>query len=75
LEALPLQIHQLSEIRRKAGLKNFAAIIRQHRQSGWDVPPPLFVYKGKERSRIVREAHQRRLRGLKRGNAGLASNS
>ena len=61
-------------IGKKAGLKNFGAIIKRHRKSGWNVPPPLFVYKGKERSRIVQAANQRRLRELKRGNEELAPN-
>jgi hypothetical protein len=58
-ESLPV-----SEIGRKTGLKNFASIIRGHRESGWDVPPSLFVYTGKARSRIVKAAQQRRLRDV-----------
>jgi len=38
------------EIGRKAGLKNFAAIIKQHREWGWEVPPPLFVHRGGRRA-------------------------
>jgi len=57
------------EIGRKTGLKNFASIISGHRESGWDVPPPLFVYRGKERGRIVKAAQQRKLR--RRGGTGL----
>jgi hypothetical protein len=37
------------KIGRKAGIRNFGAIIRQHRKWGWNVPPPLFIYKGEER--------------------------
>ena len=29
---------------RKVGLKNLPSIIKKHRQSGWNVPPPLSVY-------------------------------
>ena len=42
------------EIGSMTGLKNFGALIRQHRQRGWDVPPPLFIYHGKERSRVLK---------------------
>jgi hypothetical protein len=35
------------KIGKKVGLQNFGAIIRQQRKRGWDVPPPLFVYRGK----------------------------
>ena len=55
----------VSTIERLTGVKGFAATIRRHRKYGLDVPPPLFVYKGKERSRIVREANDRRRRESK----------
>ena len=46
----------------KVGLKNFQSIIGQHRQSGWNVPPSLYVYDGKERSRIRGEIQGRKKR-------------
>jgi hypothetical protein len=36
------------EIGKRVGLKNFAAFIRLHRKYGWDVPPPLFVFRKKK---------------------------
>jgi hypothetical protein len=52
----------LRMIGRKVGLKNFPSIIGKHRQSGWNVPPSLYVYDAKERSRIQREIHRRKQR-------------
>ena len=49
-------------IGRKVGLKNFQSIIGKHRQSGWNVPPSLYVYDGKERSRIRSEIQRRKQR-------------
>ena len=49
-------------IGRKVGLKNFPSVIRKHRQSGWNVPPSLYVYDGKERSKIRSEIHRRKKR-------------
>ena len=46
----------------KVGLKNFQSIIGKHRQSGWNVPPSLYVYDGKERSRIRSEIQGRKQR-------------
>ncbi len=37
-------------IGRQVGLKNFHSIIQKHKASGWDVPAPLFIYDGKERT-------------------------
>jgi biotin operon repressor len=47
-------------IGRKVGLKNFSSVIRKYRQSGWNVPPSLYVYDGKERSRIRNEMQRRK---------------
>ena len=47
-------------IGRKVGLKNFSLVIRKYRQSGWNVPPSLYVYDGKERSRIRSEMQRRK---------------
>ena len=52
-----LRIHTIG---RKVGLKNFHSIIRQHRGLGWNVPPSLYVYDGKERSRILSEIRRKR---------------
>ena len=52
----------ISMIGRKVGLKNFQSIIGKHRKLGWNVPPSLYVYDGKERSRIQSEIHLRRKR-------------
>jgi biotin operon repressor len=49
-------------IGRKVGLKNFYSIIRNHRELGYDVPPSLYVYDGRERSRIRSEMHRRKKR-------------
>jgi len=43
-------------IGRKVGLKNFPAVIKKHRELGWSVPPSLYVYNGRERSRIKGKA-------------------
>jgi len=42
------------------GLRNFKSIIKQHLNSGWDVPPSLYVYDGKERSKIQAEIQKRK---------------
>ena len=49
-------------IGRKVGLKNFQSIIQQHQKMGWSVPPSLYVYDGKERSRIRSQIHRRKRR-------------
>ena len=46
-------------IGRKVGINNFQSVIREHRELGWNVPPPLYVYDGRERSRILRKIHRR----------------
>ena len=52
----------MRKIGRKVGLRNFPSIIRQHRELGWNVPPSLYVYDGRERSKILRGMHQREKR-------------
>jgi hypothetical protein len=49
-------------IGRKVGLENFQSVIRTHRAWGWNVPPSLYVYDGKERSRILSESQRRKQR-------------
>jgi hypothetical protein len=49
-------------IGRKVGLKNFPSIIAKHRKLGYEVPPSLYVYDGKERSRIQSEIQRRKQR-------------
>jgi biotin operon repressor len=49
-------------IGRKVGLKNFPSLIRKHRRLGWNVPPSLYAYDSKERSRIQSEIQQRKQR-------------
>ena len=56
-ERIPIRM-----IGRKVGLKNFPSIIIKHRQSGWNIPPSLYVYDGKERSRIQSEIQRRKKR-------------
>jgi biotin operon repressor len=36
----------------KVGLNNFSSVIKKHRELGWNVPPSLYVYDRKEKSRI-----------------------
>ncbi len=52
----------ISAIARRFGLTNFHTIIKQHRGSGYDVPPSLYVYDGRERSRIWSEIKRRKQR-------------
>ena len=52
----------ISTIGRRVGLKNFPSIIRQHRKLGYEVPPSLYVYDGKKRSRILSEIRRRKQR-------------
>lgn len=47
------------------GLQNFQSIIKRHLVLGWDVPPSLYVYDGKERSRI-KTKYQKEKRGKPR---------
>ena len=46
----------------KVGYKNFQSIIQKHQALGWDVPPSLYVYDGRERSRIQSEIQRRKQR-------------
>ena len=57
-------------IGRKVGIKNFHSIIRKHRESGWNVPPSLYVYDDKERSRVLSESQRRKQR--RRGMSGAS---
>jgi hypothetical protein len=51
----------VNEIGRRVGLKNFHSLIRRHRDLGWDVPPPLYIYDNIERSKIkLRLARKKR---------------
>jgi biotin operon repressor len=52
----------IRRIGRKVGLRNFPSLIRKHRDSGWNVPPSLYVYDGRERSRIQSEIQRRKRR-------------
>jgi biotin operon repressor len=49
-------------IGRKVGIKNFQSTIRQHRELGWNVPSSLYVYDGRERSRIKSKIQRRKQR-------------
>jgi hypothetical protein len=49
-------------IGRKVGLKNFQSVIQNHRELGWNVPPSLYVYSGRERSRIQSKIQRRKQR-------------
>jgi len=57
-------------IGRKVGIKNFHSVIRKHRESGWNVPPSLYVYDDKERSRVLSESQRRKQR--RRGMSGAS---
>ena len=35
------------------GLKNFYAVIKEHRALGWDVPDPLFKYDSNDRKKTI----------------------
>jgi hypothetical protein len=52
----------INTIGRKVGIKNFSSLIRKHRELGYDVPPSLYVYDGKERSRILSGSKRRKQR-------------
>jgi biotin operon repressor len=45
----------ISTIGRKVGIKNFHSIIGRHRKLGYDIPPSLYVYRGREKSGIQSE--------------------
>lgn len=49
-------------IGQKVGIKNLHSVIRKHRELGWNVPPSLYAYGGRERSRIKSEIHRRKQR-------------
>jgi hypothetical protein len=49
-------------IGRKVGINNFQSVIRKHRELGWNVPRSLYVYDGKERSRIQSKIQRRKQR-------------
>ena len=50
----------IQAIGREVGYKSFYSIIQRHRALGWGIPPPLYVYDGQERSRILRGTHRRK---------------
>jgi biotin operon repressor len=52
----------ISTIGWKVGIKNFHSLIRKHRKLGWNVPPSLYVYDGKERRRILSGIKRRKQR-------------
>ncbi len=52
----------ISMIGRKVGYKSFYSIIQWHRGLGYDVPPSLYVYDGRERSRIKSKIQRRKQR-------------
>ena len=52
----------IDTIGRKVGIKNFQSVIRKHRKLGWNVPPALYVYDRRERSKIRSEMHRRKKR-------------
>jgi len=54
-ERLPIR-----RIGRIMGLRNFHSIIKRHLDLGLDVPPSLYVYDCKERSKIQTEIHKRK---------------
>jgi hypothetical protein len=57
-------------IGRQVGLKNFYAIIKEHRSLGWDVPAPLFKYDSNDRKKTVAEMNRKkREHKLMRGGA------
>ena len=56
-EGLPIQA-----MRRKVRYKSFYMTVRRHRESGWNVPLPLYVYDRLERRWILSEMHRRKKR-------------
>jgi hypothetical protein len=46
----------------KVGYKNFQSIIRRHLALGWDVPPSLYVYDRRERSKVRSQIRRRQQR-------------
>jgi len=52
----------ISRIGRKIGIRNFQSLIQKHRELGWNVPPSLYIYNGREKSRILSELQRRKQR-------------
>ncbi len=49
-------------IGRQVGLRNFHSIIKQHKGSGWTVPPPLFKYDSAYRLKNLRMVKKKKSR-------------
>jgi len=47
-------------IGRKVGIKNFQSFIQKHRELGWNVPPSLYVYDGREKRRVLTRSQRRK---------------
>ena len=47
-------------IGRQVGFKNFYAIIKEHRASGWDVPKPLFTYDSNDRKKTIARMNRKK---------------
>ena len=47
-------------IGRQVGLKNFYAIIKEHRSLGWDVPDPLFTYDSNDRKKTIARMNRKK---------------
>jgi hypothetical protein len=52
----------IRRIGRKVGIRNFQSFIQLHRALGWNVPPSLYVYDGREKRRILSEIQRRKQR-------------
>ena len=52
----------ISTIGRKVGIKNFQSLIQKHRGLGWNVPFSLYIYNGREKSRIQGDIQRRKHR-------------
>jgi biotin operon repressor len=50
----------ISRIGRKVGIRNFQSLIQKHRELGWNVPPSLYIYNGREKSTIQSEIQRRK---------------
>ena len=46
----------------KVGIRNFQSLIQKHRALGWNVPPSLYVYNGREKNRILSDIQQTKQR-------------
>jgi hypothetical protein len=53
----------ISTIGRLVGLKSFWSTIKKHKDSGWDVPAPLFTYDSNERSKSILKGTKRKVGG------------